>query len=84
MNRHQRIQLILQKNFKNCKVYVHDNSKDHIGHNNFNGLQETHFKIKLEKIFDKNVSRISIHRKINKLLESEFISGLHALEIKIV
>ena len=41
---------------------------------------KTKIILQLKKI--KRLSRLSIHRKINKLLEEEFLSGLHALEIK--
>ena len=83
INRKQRIESILFKYFKNLKLEVSDDSKKHIGHNNFDGSQETHFKIILEKNADIDKKRLEIHRKINELLEEEFKSGMHSLEIKI-
>jgi BolA protein len=84
MNRQQRIQSILKKNFEHFKIDVIDVSNEHIGHNNFNGYQESHFKIILKKKIDIKESRLATHRQINKLLEKEFTLGLHALQIKII
>ena len=83
MNRKKRIELIIKNNFNKYKVIVTDNSQEHSGHHNFDGLQESHFKItiKSDKILKKN--RLNTHRMINSLLEEEFKSGLHALEIEI-
>lgn len=84
MNRKNRIENILKSNFIGWEIEIIDNSKDHIGHNQFDGTQETHFQIILEnKIIDKT-SRMKIHRKVNELLKDEFINGMHALEIKIL
>jgi len=83
MNRKKRIESILLKNFINWKFTVIDNSAQHSGHNNFDGTQETHFCIVIKKPSDYYDDRVSIHRKIYKLLEDDFQNGLHALEIKI-
>ena len=83
MNRKKRIESILSKNFIDWKFTVIDNSAQHSGHNNFDGTQGTHFCIVLKKPHNSNDNRISIHRKIYKLLEDDFQNGLHALEIKI-
>ena len=83
MIRKKRIEYILKLNFNDCYIVVEDVSKDHSGHNNFDGKNETHFVIslKLKKNFSKN--RMYIHRKINNLLKNEFEKGLHSLQIKI-
>lgn len=84
MNRKKRIETILNKNFKYYKIEVIDNSHQHIGHNKFDGTEESHFCVVI-KIAGKLVdSKLLIHRKINQLLIKEFNSGLHALEIKII
>ena len=83
MNRKKRIETILLKNFINWKFTVIDNSAQHIGHNDFDGTQATHFCIVIKKPFSSKDNRISIHRKIYKLLKDDFQHGLHALEIKI-
>ena len=84
MNRKKRIESILINNFKFCDVSIVDNSMMHNGHNNFNGHQESHFQITLNKNSSYKKSTLYIHRKINNLLKDEFLNGLHALEIKIV
>ena len=83
MNRKNRITSILLNNFQNWKIQVIDNSNDHIGHNNFDGNNETHLKLILKNQYFNIKDRLAIHKQINFLLENEFSNGLHALEIKI-
>ncbi len=81
MKRKQRINNLLLNKFKEFSIEIIDNSHLHIGHNNFNGKQESHFQIILKCKFFQNFNRLQIHRKINQLLEEEFKDGLHSLEI---
>ena len=83
MNRKQRIDKILSKKFNDFILEIIDNSNLHKGHNNFTGNSETHIKIILTKKNKITINRLNIHRLINNLLEEEFKSGLHSLEIKI-
>ena len=83
MNRKQRIDKILSNKFDNFLLEIVDNSNLHKGHNNFTGNNETHIKIILTKKHKIPINRMNIHRIINNLLEDEFKSGLHSLEIKI-
>ena len=83
MNRMQRIDKILSKKFDNFELEIIDNSKLHKGHNSFTGNDETHIKIILTKKNSTPLNRLNIHKLINNLLEKEFKSGLHSLEIKI-
>ena len=69
--------------FDNFLLEIVDNSNLHEGHNNFTGIGETHIKIILTKKDNSPFDRLNIHRIINSLLEEEFNSGLHSLEIKI-
>jgi len=84
MNRKQRIKEILNINFKEWEIDVIDDSYKHAGHNEFDGTQESHFKISLKKISNNKYNRLELHRKINDLLKDEFLEGLHALEINII
>ena len=84
MNRKNRIENILKSNFIGWEIEIIDNSKEHIGHNQFDGTQETHFQIILKNIINNKTSRLKIHRKVNELLKNELINGMHALEIKIL
>tara|TARA_B100000963_G_scaffold341060_1_gene340359 strand:- start:468 stop:722 length:255 start_codon:yes stop_codon:yes gene_type:complete len=83
MNRKQRINKILSKQFNNFMFEIIDNSNLHKGHNNFTGNGETHIKIILTKKNQIPINRLNIHTIINNLLAEEFKSGLHSLEIKI-
>ena len=38
MNRKKRIELIIKNNFNKYKVIVTDNSQEHSGHHNFDGI----------------------------------------------
>jgi len=84
MNRKKRIQNLISKNFINWKFEVIDNSLQHSGHNNFDGSQESHFFLVLNKPIDSKEKRIEIHRKLNDLLQKEYDNGLHSFEIKII
>ena len=84
MNRTKRIQNILEKYFNETIIFVKDNSNLHKGHNNFDGIGETHIFVQINKNSKLKLSRLEIHRKINFLLREEFESGLHSLEIKIM
>ena len=83
MNRKQRINKILSKKFDNYFLEIIDNSNLHKGHNGFLGGNETHIRIILTKKDRSPINRLNIHRLINNLLETEFKSGLHSVEIKI-
>ena len=83
MNRKQRIHKILSKKFNDFILEIIDNSNLHKGHNNFTGNDETHIKIILTKKNKIPINSLHIHRTINNLLDEEFRSGLHSLEIKI-
>ena len=83
MERKKRIEKILSNNFKLWLVEVQDVSLDHKDHNNFDGYGESHFSIVLRQKVKEKFTRIEIHKKVNELLKNEFLSGLHALEIKI-
>ena len=83
MNRMQRINEILSKKLDDFILEIIDNSNLHIGHNNFDGKNQTHIKIILIKKNNHSFNKLNIHRMINNLLEDEFKNGLHSLEIKI-
>ena len=84
MNRSKRIKNILEDHLTDFNIEIEDNSYLHKGHNNFNGMGETHLILKLSKINESKLDRLKIHNKINSLLKDEFDKGLHALEIKII
>jgi BolA protein len=63
-------------------LQIIDNSALHSSH--FNGAIETHFKVILSSEKLRKLTRIQAHRIINDLLKDEFMSGLHALEIKLI
>ena len=83
MTRIERIKKILTDNLKPYHLIILDKSKEHINHNMFDGLNETHLYLEIgSKLFNKN--KVGIHRKINSLILQEYKKGLHALEIRII
>ena len=83
MNRTKRIKTILEKFFSELDIKIVDNSYLHKGHNNFKGDGETHILVELKNKNQYKIDRLRIHREINSLLENEFNTGLHSLQIKI-
>ena len=79
-----RIENILKNNFSPKKLIVRDDSKKHQGHVQIDENSiETHFYVKMVLDFPKGYTKISLHRKVYKLLEKEFSEGLHALELNL-
>ena len=84
MKRTKRIENILNNNFINFNIKVIDNSHLHKGHNNFTGNNETHILVEIKRESKFKIDRLDLHRKINLLLNDEFKTGLHSLQIKII
>ena len=80
-SRKKRIETILNKNFSPIMLLVRDDSKKHEGHSQVIGnTKETHFFIKMV-LNNCNITKVDLHRKVYNLLDNEFSSGLHALEL---
>lgn len=82
--RENKIYEILKKELNPEFLEVKNNSYLHKGHLGDDGSLETHFVIVIKCEELKKLTRIQAHQRINKLLKEEFVSGLHALEIKIL
>lgn len=59
----------------------HASHVEHLGSAGFTG--ETHYKLIIVSEIFFGLSRIDRQRKINDLLKDEFLTGLHAFEMKI-
>ena len=80
-SRKKRIETILKKNFSPKVLLVRDDSKNHEGHSQVSrNDQETHFFIKMV-LSNCTTSKVNLHRKVYNLLDNEFTSGLHSLEL---
>ncbi len=79
----QIIQAKLTENINCTSLEIINESNLHAGHNGFSGEGESHFRIKISAAEFKQLSRIEIHRKINKILAKE-LATIHALAIEII
>ena len=80
--RKERIEKILQEFFSPKLLLVRDDSKKHEGHNQIReDSKETHIYIKMHLNDIKTINKVNLHRKVYTLLNNEFSSGLHALEL---
>ena len=80
-SRKKRIETILKKNFSPTVLLVRDDSKKHEGHSQVSkNTKETHFFIKMI-LKNCTITRVNLHRKVYNLLDNEFTTGLHALEL---
>ncbi|MAH89436.1 MAG: BolA family transcriptional regulator [Pelagibacterales bacterium] len=83
-SRKERIEKTLQSFFSPKLLIVRDDSKKHEGHNQIGEHEkETHFYIQMRLNDHKTTNKVNLHRKVYSLLNSEFSSGLHALELDI-
>ncbi len=80
-SRKKRIETILNKNFSPTILLVRDDSKKHEGHSQVSrNTKETHFFVKMV-VNNCTMSKVDLHREVYNLLDNEFSSGLHALEL---
>ena len=80
-SRKKRIEIILKKNFSPKVLLVRDDSKKHEGHSQVSkNIKETHFFIKMI-LNNCTMTKVNLHRKVYNLLDNEFTTGLHALEL---
>ena len=80
-SRKKRIETILKKNFSLKILLVRDDSKKHEGHSQVTrNAKETHFFIKMV-LNNCTINKVKLHRKVYNLLDNEFNTGLHALEL---
>ena len=60
---------------------VRDDSKRHEGHSQVSrDAKETHFFIKMV-LNNCTITKVNLHREVYNLLDNEFSTGLHALEL---
>ena len=82
-SRKKRIETILKKNFSLKILLVRDDSKKHEGHSQVSrNAKETHFFIKMV-LNNCTINKVKLHRKVYNLLDDEFNTGLHALELEL-
>lgn len=80
MNRYNRILQLIQS-LNPTHIQLTDDSESHRGHGGYGESGESHFLLYLVSPEFRGLSRIDRQRKVNACLQSEFDSGLHALQM---
>ena len=83
MTRAERMEVILRKNLSPEVLEIVDESEAHKGHAGYRQEGETHYRVKLRSTKLNGFGRIACHRQVNRLLASEYESGLHALTLDV-
>jgi|TARA_Y100000389_G_scaffold12534_1_gene11317 BolA family transcriptional regulator, general stress-responsive regulator len=74
----------LEKTLTPSYLKITNNSYLHQNHQGHNKSGQTHFKVEIKSEKLEHLKKINAHRMINNILQEEFNSGLHALEIKLI
>jgi len=90
MNTRTKIETKLAEAFSPELLEIIDESHLHAGHHHadsdhhatFDGSGETHFRVRLVSAAFSGQSRVARHRAINRILQDELETGVHALAIE--
>ena len=90
MNTRTKIETKLAEAFSPELLEIIDESHLHAGHHHadrdhhatFDGSGETHFRVRLVSAAFSGESRVARHRAINRILQDELETGVHALAIE--
>ena len=90
MNTRTKIETKLAEAFSPELLEIIDESHLHAGHHHadsdhhatFDGSGETHFRVRLVSAAFSGQSRVARHRPINRILQDELETGVHALAIE--
>jgi BolA family transcriptional regulator, general stress-responsive regulator len=74
----------LSATFQPSFLEVIDESNQHHGHAGAHPSGESHFRVRISSTVFEGKSRVAQHRLINKALEVELKSRVHALTIEII
>jgi BolA protein len=77
-----RITETLNETFRPSKLEVVDESDQHKGHAGAREGGESHFRIRITAPAFAGLSRVDIHRAINRALATELAGPVHALAIE--
>ena len=77
-----RITETLSETFKPSLLEVVDESDQHKGHAGWREGGESHFRVRIVAAAFAGLSRVDIHRKINRALAAELAGPIHALAIE--
>lgn len=78
----ERITRTLTDTFRPLRLEVVDESERHKGHAGARPEGETHFRVRIVAQAFAGMTRLEMHRAINKALEDEIANGVHALAIE--
>lgn len=81
MTRAERMRRALESAFQPAQLDIIDESHRHAGHSGTRPEGETHYKVVIRAPALSAMMPVARHRAINKALDAEFQTGLHALSI---
>lgn len=76
------IHKILEQNFTPESLEVINETALHQGHAGDDGSGESHFRIRIQAVSLRSMSRLARHRAIYQALDDEIIAHIHALAIE--
>jgi stress-induced morphogen len=83
MNRAQRMQAALAAAFQPTMLTIEDESARHAGHAGASPAGETHFCVTMASPAFAGMNRVARSRAVHEALAPEFLSGLHALSLRL-
>ena len=84
MSIQERIEKKLAEAFRPERLSVINESHLHFGHGGgaFDGMGETHFRVRIVSAAFAGMDRVARHRAMNDLLREELEGGVHALALE--
>ncbi|NGM23593.1 BolA family transcriptional regulator [Roseomonas stagni] len=83
-NRAARIEAAIRGAFAPTEVIVQDDSALHAGHAGARPGGETHYTLRIVAPGFAGQSRVTRSRAVHEALAAEFVTGLHALSLKLL
>lgn len=83
MSMQQKITIQLTEAFAPETLEVIDESEDHRGHGGWREGGETHFRVRMTASAFEGQSRISRQRAVNRILEQDLKTQIHALAMEL-
>ncbi|MEM6603106.1 MAG: BolA family protein [Pseudomonadota bacterium] len=81
LSRAERLEQLLKAGLQTDQITIVNRSEDHRHHAGDDGTGETHYDIVVVADIFSGQNRVQRQRTVNKIVQSEFDQGLHALSM---